>query len=125
MKAWLSPARTAGILYLQFTLFSAAVLWLTLGDSSWKSIREEWPKIPGAVEVLTAMAVLTAASAALGTWLTVRARVNVVALVAGAIAAAVAAWWTVLAAAFLIAPLGFMLFAYKRAHGSGAAKRER
>ena|SRR5688572_26252900 len=118
MKTWLSPARTAGILYLQFTLFSAAILWLTLGDSSWERLREELPKIPGAVEGFSAIAGLTAASAVLGTWLTVRAKVNVVALVAGAIAALVAVWWTVLAGAFLIAPLAFMVFAYRKAYGS-------
>lgn len=74
MKKWLSPARAAGILYLQFTVLCVAVLWLFLGalldGSSWQRLRSELPTIPGAVELVTVIVVLAVATFALGAWLT-------------------------------------------------------
>lgn len=120
MKKWLSPARAAGILYLQFTVLCVAVLWLFLGalldGSSWQRLRSELPTIPGAVELVTVIVVLAVATFALGAWLTLRAKVNLTILVCGAATAVAAFWWSVVTAAFLLAPLGFAVFAYKKAH---------
>ncbi|MEQ1775591.1 MAG: hypothetical protein ABL891_17580 [Burkholderiales bacterium] len=114
MKKFLNFARTAGIIYLQFAIFSAAVLWLWLGDSPWETHARLLPTIPGAVELLTVIVILMVASVLLGTWLTVRAKVNLVVLGAGVLVAIAAIWWNILAMAFWIAPLPFMLLAYKR-----------
>lgn len=98
MKKWLSPARAAGILYLQFTVLCVAVLWLFLGalldGSSWQRLRSELPTIPGAVELVTVIVVLAVATFALGAWLTLRAKVNLTILVCGAATAVAAFWWS-------------------------------
>ena len=64
--------------------------------------------------MLTVIVILMVASVLLGTWLTVRAKVNLVVLGAGVLVAIAAIWWNVLAMAFWIAPLLFMWVAYKR-----------
>jgi hypothetical protein len=113
MKKLLNSARTAGILYLQFAIFSAAVLWLWLSDSPWEAHARLLPTIPGAIELLAVIAALMVASIVLGGWLTVRAKVNLTVLGAGVLVAIVAIWWNILAMAFWVAPLPFMWVAYK------------
>ena len=113
MRKFLSSGRTAGILYLQFAIFSAVVLWMWLGDSPWETHAQLLPTIPGAVELLAVIVVLFVASLVLGGWLTIRAKVNLAVLAAGVLVAIAAIWWNVLAVAFWIAPLPFMWVAYK------------
>ena len=116
MKTWLSPARSAGILYLQFSVLCLAALWLWLGDWSWQDLRHQLPNIAGAMELLAVLMALTLASAVLGTWLTFRARVNILLVALGAITAIAASWWHLLAAVFWSVPVALMLFAYKKPH---------
>jgi hypothetical protein len=112
MKTWLSLARTAGILYLIFAVFSCAVLWIWLGGTSWHC--EQLPTIPGAVELLSVIGALATASVVLGALLTTRAKVNLSLLVGGAVTAVAAVWWNIVAPLFWSAPVAFMSFAYRR-----------
>jgi len=113
MKKFLNSARAAGILYLQFAIFSAAVLWLWLSDSPWETHARLLPTVPGAVELLAVIVALMVASLVLGGWLTVRAKVNLTVLGAGVLVAIAAIWWNILAMAFWVAPLPFMWVAYR------------
>ena len=106
-------ARIAGILYLQFAFFTAAVLYLWLGDASIQSFVRDLPTIPGAVELLCVIIVLMVASLALGGWLTVHNKVNKGLLITSILVAATAIWWNVLAVAFWLAPAPFLWLAYK------------
>jgi hypothetical protein len=114
MKSWLSLARTAGILYLIFAVFSCGVLWIWLGGTSWQTHREQLPTVPGAVQLLSVIAALTIASVVLGALLTARARVNVVLIIGGAVTAFVALWWNIVAPLFWFAPVAFMFLAYRK-----------
>ncbi len=98
---------------MQFTFFSAAVLYLWLGDASIQSSVRDLPTIPGAVELLCIIIVLMVASLALGGWLTVRNKVNKVILIASVLLAALAIWWNILAVAFWLAPVLFLWMAYR------------
>src|SRR4051794_2577443 len=88
-----SLARTAGILYLIFAIFSCAVLWVWLGGTSWQTHREQLPTVPGELELLSVIGALTAASLALGVRLTLRASVSRPLLIGGAVTALTALWW--------------------------------
>lgn len=110
-------ARIAGILYLQFAFFTAAVLYLWLSDTSIQSFIRDLPTIPGAVKLLCIIIVLMVASLALGSWLTLRNRVNKAILVSSVLVAAMAIWWNVLAVAFWLAPATLLWLAYRSKNG--------
>lgn len=106
-------ARIAGILYLQFTVFSVAVLYLWLGDDSIQLFARNLQTVPGAVVLLCNIIVLMLASLVLGCWLAVRNKVNKGILIASVFVAATAIWWNVLAVAFWLAPALFIWMAYR------------
>lgn len=106
-------ARLAGVLYLQFAIFTAAVLYLWLGDTSIQSVIRDLPMVPGAIELLCVISVLMVASLALGGWLTVRNKVNNGILISSVLMAATAIWWNILALAFWLAPTAFLWMAYR------------
>jgi hypothetical protein len=102
---------TAGILYLIFGIFAAAVLILWAGDSPMDVIRS-LPTVPGAVELFSVVTALMVASIVIGCILLTHSRVKVIVLVAGLIMAAVGVMWNVVAALFWLTPLPFMWIAY-------------
>ena len=104
-------AIAAGVLYLQFAVFAAAVLWVLFGEGDTKPT--DVSSIPGAAELLTVIVALMVASFALGGWLTVRRSVNQVALGAGIVIAVVAIGWNVLAVIFWLLPLPLMWSSYR------------
>lgn len=106
-------ARIAGILYLQFAFFAAAVLYLWLGDDSIQLFVRNLQTVPGAVELLCDIIVLMLASLVLGCWLSVRNNVNKSILITSVLVAATAIWWNVLAVAFWVAPALFIWMAYR------------
>ena len=112
MKNSRVSALTAGVLYLLFGIFAAAVLILWAGDSPMDAIRS-LPTVPGAVELFSVVAALMVASFVIGGVLLLRSRVSIVILVAGLVMAAVGIRWNVVAALFWLAPLPFMWIAYR------------
>ena len=112
MKNSRVSALTAGVLYLLFGIFAAAVLILWAGDSPMDAIRS-LPTVPGAVELFSVVAALMAASFVIGGILLLRSRVSIVILVAGLVMAAVGIMWNVVAALFWLAPLPFVWIAYR------------
>jgi hypothetical protein len=112
MKNSRASTLTAGVLYLLFGIFAAAVLILLAGDSPMDAIRS-LPIVPGAVELFSVVAALMVASFVIGGILLMHSQVSVVVLVAGLVMAAVGVMWNVVAALFWLAPLPFMWIAYR------------
>ena len=117
----MSSARIAGILYLQFAIFSAAVLWLWLwlGDSPWETQAQLLPTIPGAVELFAVNVIVMIGSTVLSVWLTVCAQVNLVVFGVGVLVTIADLWWNILAMLLCVAPLPFMWVAYKAKKSMG------
>ena len=112
MKKSRTSAITAGILYLMFGGFAAAVLIIWTGDNPVDALRL-LPTVPGAVELFSVVAALMLASFVVGGVLVLRSRVSVVVLVVSLVMAAVGIAWNVVAALFWLAPVPFIWIAYR------------
>jgi hypothetical protein len=116
MKKRQGSAWTAGALYLMFAVFSAGVLLLSRGEVPIDQFLGTIRAIPGAVEFLSVVVGLAVASLLMGAWLFFRRRVNVVVLIVGAVMAAVAITWNVMAVLFWLAPLPLLWISYRSAN---------
>lgn len=113
MKKSSHLARIAGVLYLQFSVFSAGVMYIFFSDVQLKTTINELTKIHGATELLTVIAALSLASLALGSWLTLNNKVNKTTLILSALVATAAIFWNVLAFIFWLIPIVFLTIAYR------------
>jgi hypothetical protein len=96
----------AGIIYLEFSLFAAAALWLWTEHTTLERFLATLPSTPGAIQLFSVICVLLLSSLILGVWLTTRRRANKVALIAGAVIVVTGFWWNVFVMVSLIVPLG-------------------
>lgn len=112
MKKSRAAALTAGVLYLMFGVFAAAVLIVWAGDNPVDAVRS-LPTVPGAVELFSVVAALMVASFVVGSILLLRSLVSLVVLVAGLAMTAVGITWNVAAALFWLAPVPFIWVAYR------------
>ena len=112
MKKSRTSALTAGILYLMFGVFAAAVLIIWAGDNPVAAVRS-LPTVLGAVELFSVVAALMVASFVVGGVLLLRSRVSVVVLVVSLLMATVGIAWNVVAALFWLAPVPFVWIAYR------------
>ena len=113
MKKPSSLARIAGVLYLQFAIFSAAVMYIFFSDTQLKTTINELTKISGATELLTVIALLFLASLALGILLTLSNKVYKTTLILSVLVATVAVFWNVLAFVFWLTPIVLLTLAYR------------
>ncbi|MDZ4211965.1 MAG: hypothetical protein U1C59_09670 [Methylotenera sp.] len=106
-------ARIAGVLYLQFAVFSAGVMYIFFSGAQLKATINELTKIPSATELFSIIAVLFLASLALGIWLTLSNKVYKTTLILSVLVAAAAIFWNVLAFVFWLSPIVFLTLAYR------------
>lgn len=113
MNRRLGLALVAGVIYLEFAVFSAGTLWLWHGYStSGGADLDALLAIPGAVQLLAVTGALLLATLFLGGWLSICRCVNRVHLGCGIAVVIVAIGWNYVVAAFLAAPVALLCFAY-------------
>ena len=100
-------AITAGILYLIFAVFATAVLGITWFTPPRFTI-DALLSTPGAVKLFSVTLFLLLSSAAMGSYLVIRARANKSLLAASAALACVGFAWNILAVVFWLLPLLFI-----------------
>lgn len=112
MKKSRTSALTAGILYLMFGVFAAAVLIIWAGAKPVDAVRS-LSTVPGALQFFLVVAALMVASFSVGGVLLLRLRVSLVVFVVSVLMAAVGIAWNVVAALFWLAPVPFVWMAYR------------
>ena len=106
-------ALVAGVIYLEFALFSAGTLWLWLGYSNSGSTEfESVLAIPGAVEFLSVAGTLLLATLLLGGSLSICRCICRVHLGCGITVVILAIGWNYLVATVLAVPVALLCFAY-------------